>query len=149
MKTKSVIIEFIVNLYTSLFIYTALSKLKEYDISREQMATMPLVGPISGTVTWLLPISEIILAALIFWPKTRIKGLYLGTSLMAGFTLYVWYLMKFHSGSPCTCGGLLQSLSWPQHLLFNAVFVILGVTAILLEYKIHKPSSKSRIALHQ
>ncbi|RXK81749.1 MauE/DoxX family redox-associated membrane protein [Filimonas effusa] len=142
MKLKKVIVELIVILYASLFIYTAISKLMDYDLSREQLATMPLVGPISGVVVWLLPVSEILLALLIFWPQSRLKGLYLGTSLMLTFTLYVAYLMKFHNSTPCTCGGFLQSLSWPQHLLFNTGFVLIGCIAIFLE---HKSKERSKI----
>ncbi|CAL1517417.1 MauE/DoxX family redox-associated membrane protein [Chitinophaga sp. MM2321] len=118
-------------LYICLLLYTAISKLMQYDLTREQMAVMPVISPFSGIVTWLLPVSEIIIALVVFVPRTRRIGLYLSTGLMIGFTMYVAYMMKFFSHLPCTCGGFLQNLTWPQHLLFNLFFVLIGVIAIL------------------
>jgi uncharacterized membrane protein YphA (DoxX/SURF4 family) len=127
---KNTASELIALLYVCLFLYTAISKLTTYEITREQMSIMPLVAPMSGIITWLLPVVEIILSLVIFFPRTRRMSLYAGTALMLAFTVYVAYMMKYYSHLPCTCGGILQALSWPQHLLFNGVFVLLGILAI-------------------
>jgi uncharacterized membrane protein YphA (DoxX/SURF4 family) len=145
MKLRNIIVEIVALLYVCLLLYTGLAKLMDYDLSREQMAVMPLVGPFSGIATWLLPISEIILAVIIFIPTTRIKGLYVGTLLMLAFTIYVAYLMNYHSHLPCTCGGFLKQLSWQQHLLFNGTFTLLGGLAIYLTKSSFKSAKQTKL----
>lgn len=143
MKFRNAFIEIVALLYVCLMLYTGISKLMAHEMTREQMAVMPLIGPVSGIVTWLLPLSEIVLAIALFIPATRMKGLYIGTGLMLIFTIYVAYIMQFHSHLPCTCGGLLQELTWSQHLIFNGAFVLLGALAILLGRKPIKAAEKS------
>lgn len=132
---KSIIADLIALLYVCLFLYTSISKLQVHELDREQMAAMPLVGPYAGFASIALPIVEIVLALLIFIPKTRQLGLYLGTALMGAFTVYVAYLMKYNAELPCTCGGFLSAMSWPAHLIFNLVFVIMGIVALVLYRK--------------
>jgi hypothetical protein len=127
---KSTIVEIIVILYMSMFLYTALSKWTDFTMTREQMALMPLITPIAHIVVWLLPASEIAITLLIFFYQTRKTGLYSATILMVLFTLYIVYMMLFYPKLPCSCGGFLTELSWPGHLIFNGVFIILGILAI-------------------
>jgi uncharacterized membrane protein YphA (DoxX/SURF4 family) len=138
---RKTLTEIFVFLYVCLFLYTGIGKLLNYEMSREQMAVMPLVGGISGFVTWFLPVFEIILSIMIFIPMTRKVGMTLGTLLMAAFTIYVAYIMKYNSHLPCTCGGFLQELSWPQHLAFNGAFVIFGI----LSLRFSRPKEKTKI----
>jgi hypothetical protein len=142
---KTTIIEIIAFLYTCLFLYTGIAKLTNYELSIEQNAIMPIVAPYTEIVSWLLPVTEIILAIVIFIPKTKMIGLYAGTGLMITFTGYVVYIMNYNSKLPCTCGGFLRELSWPQHLVFNSIFVVLGLIAILLSRKIAGPSQQSHL----
>jgi hypothetical protein len=79
-----------------------------------------------------LPSLEIILAIFLFLPKTKVKALYIATALMFAFTTYVIYLILFHPTLPCTCGGFLKELSWPQHLIFNSIFLCIGLLALFL-----------------
>lgn len=118
-------------MFVSLFLYTGISKLTVLEISREQMAIMPLVGQFSGLISWSLPTFEIILSIIVFIPATRRIGIYVCTALMFAFSLYVIYIMKNYTHLPCTCGGFLQALSWPQHLVFNITFFILGIIFII------------------
>jgi hypothetical protein len=132
---RTIIIEITAFFYTCLFLYTGIAKLMSYDLSIEQNEVMPIVGPYAHIVSWLLPVIEIMLAIVIFIPKTKVVGLRAGTGLMILFTGYVIYIMNFDSKLPCTCGGFLQKLSWPQHLVFNSVFVVAGIFSILLSRK--------------
>jgi hypothetical protein len=119
-------------------LYTAISKLADYNLSREQMAMMPLMTPIAHIIAWALPVAEIIVAILIFIPKTRIKGLYAVTGLMIFFSVYIVYMMTNYEHLPCSCGGILQALSWKGHLIFNGVYILMGVVAIVLYRKSRK-----------
>lgn len=128
----NIIAEAITILYISLMLYTAASKLADYNLSREQMAMMPLMTPFAHVFAWLLPVIEIVIAALIFAPITRVKGLYIVTVLMTLFTIYIIYMMTYYEHLPCSCGGLLQSLSWKEHLIFNSAYIVLGLIGIVL-----------------
>jgi len=135
-KKKILLISEVISLlYVSLFLYTALSKLRTYTETREQLSLMPLMDGISDLMSWLLPVFEIIVGMLIFIPTTRKKGLYLGIGIMIMFTLYVAYLLVYHPHLPCTCGGFLQNLTWPEHLVFNIGFIALGLVALVLYRK--------------
>jgi len=84
-------------------------------------------------VAWGLPIVELVVVVLLFIPKTRMKGIIASLALMLAFTIYLVYMLSFTTKLPCTCGGMLQKLSWPQHLVFNIVFILLAITALILE----------------
>ncbi|WP_407635810.1 MauE/DoxX family redox-associated membrane protein [Solitalea canadensis] len=36
---------------------------------------------------------------------------------------------------PCSCGGLLSSLSWNEHIAFNIFFIVLIILALYLREK--------------
>jgi hypothetical protein len=127
---KSTLIEIIVILYMSMFLYTAFSKWSDYTMTREQTALMPLMTPIAHIVVWLLPLTEIVITMLIFLSHTRKIGLYAATILMSLFTIYIIYMMLFYPHLPCSCGGFLTELSWPGHIVFNSTFIVLGILAI-------------------
>jgi len=136
---RSVIIETISVLYISMFIYTALSKWSDYDMTREQMALMPLLTPVAHIIVWLLPSTEIAISLLLFFNRTRKIGLYAAATLMVLFTLYIAYMMMYYPTLPCSCGGFLNALSWTGHLIFNTVYIVLGVIALVLLKK-ERPS---------
>jgi uncharacterized membrane protein YphA (DoxX/SURF4 family) len=140
---RKVIAEIIALLYVCLMLYTALNKLRDYDLSREQMAMMPLLTPIAAVVAWLLPITEIVIAVMLFFPTTRITGLKVVTALMVFFCLYITYMMLYHKELPCSCGGFLEILSWPQHLIFNGIFIALGLMA--LKFSRNKQTSRMEL----
>ncbi len=129
MQTRKTIVEIISILYASLLVYTGIHKLMDYELNREQLSVMPLVASFADVFAWLLPLIEFVIAVVIFIPKSRTAGLFFGMILMVAFTGYVIVLMTGPGELPCTCGGFLKSLSWPQHLAFNLVFVILGILA--------------------
>jgi hypothetical protein len=49
------------------------------------------------------------------------------------FTTYIVIILNFSSFVPCSCGGILEKLGWTAHLIFNVVFIVLGIAAILLK----------------
>ncbi|OMP80131.1 MauE/DoxX family redox-associated membrane protein [[Flexibacter] sp. ATCC 35208] len=128
---RSLLIDVAAVLYMSLFIYAALSKLSKFELGREQLTLMPLIGSQAMLLAWLVPATEIAISILIFLPQTRKIGFYAATLLMVSFTVYIIYIIRKAQSLPCTCGGLLEMLSWPQHLFFNIAFILLGVTALI------------------
>src|SRR5882757_5894286 len=135
---RSTIIEVISILFMILFLYTGISKLIEYSVFREQIAESPILAPLASFIAWSLPLIEFSVVVLLFVAKWRMKGLYASLILMILFTGYVIALVSFSDRLPCSCGGVLEQLSWRQHIVFNSVFTGLALWAILLHRKSNK-----------
>jgi hypothetical protein len=130
---KNTIIEIIAIWFVILFLYTSISKLMDYSVFREQIAQSPILKPFAAWIGWMLPLGEFIVALLLFIPRTRSKGLYAATALMIFFTLYIGAILLLDDHVPCSCGGIIELLSWKGHLIFNGVCIGLAVTAIFLQ----------------
>ncbi len=72
-------------------------------------------------------------------PKYKIIGFYAALGLMIAFTGYIIAITQFSQYIPCSCGGILEKLGWTEHLIFNIVFDLLAIVAILLSAKSPKP----------
>lgn len=140
---KSTIVEIIAVLYISMFVYTAISKWMDFTLSREQMALMPLMSGVAHIVIWLLPLTELVIAVLMYFSRTRKLGFNAATILMTLFTLYIIYMMLFYPNLPCSCGGFLDALSWTGHIVFNGVYIVLGLVALRLLKNGSTPSGKA------
>ena len=133
-KYNGIIIEIISVLFIVLFVYAGLTKLMEGDRFFNNLNNSPIL-PSDTTayiLSWGIPILEIVVASFVAWPRTRLKGLYGALGLMILFTLYVAGIVFFSPYTPCSCGGVITLLSWPQHLVFNVSLVILALAAIRL-----------------
>lgn len=120
------------------FAYTAISKLADFETFRGQMKAQPLPGWISTLVVWTLPAIELITGILLILSRTRLIGLYISLSLMSIFTGYVALALAGAFGSiPCSCGGIIESLSWEAHLAVNLIFTVLSLAGTVL-YRNHK-----------
>jgi hypothetical protein len=129
-------------LFILLFSYAAASKLLDAGRFRSQLYLQPFPHSFANLLVYLLPAGEIILALLLCFSRTRFAGLLLSTILMGLFTGYISYLLLYYHGQlPCSCGGILEHLSWTAHLAFNWAFVLAGVTGIGL----HLADSKKQL----
>lgn len=135
---RAIVVEIIAMLFVVLFLYTAISKIIDYGIFKEQLAESPVLKPVAPVVAIGLPILEFVLSAMLIVPKWRLKGFYASTALMIAFTLYIIALMLWADHLPCSCGGVLAQLSWGEHIVFNSAFIVLGIAGILLERKIRR-----------
>jgi hypothetical protein len=77
----------------------------------------------------------LIIAALLVVPAFRLAGLYAFFSLMSLFTIYIAVMLLSGSDIPCSCGGVLEEMSWGTHIVFNCVFVALSAWGIYLQRK--------------
>jgi putative oxidoreductase len=126
--TLTTVIEIISALFILLFVYTALSKLSEQGKFKWALGESILLSNYAGTIAWALPTVELLVALLLFIPRTRLWGLYASTVLMVIFTIYLGYMIAFDPKLPCSCGGVLQNMTWKQHLIFNVFFTLLAGT---------------------
>lgn len=121
-----------------LFLYTGISKLMDYTVFKEQIAESPILAPVAPFIAWSLPLVEFAVAVALFIPAWRLWGLYASFVLMLLFTGYIAAILSFSEELPCSCGGILQEMSWQQHLVFNITFTILAIVSAILEKKRRK-----------
>jgi len=129
---KETIVEGIAYIFVTLFLYTAGSKLMDYAVVKEQIALAPLFAPAAGIIIILVPLVEILTAIALFFPRTRVIGLWTSVILMLSFTGYVIYIINYDDQLPCSCGGVLEVLSWPGHLILNGCLFLLLIEALYL-----------------
>jgi uncharacterized membrane protein YphA (DoxX/SURF4 family) len=132
---KEMIIEIICFLFIVLFVYAATMKLMDVEKFRVQIGQSPLLTAFAPVVAWVIPLSEIVIAGMLAFHRTRMVGLYAAFSLMVMFTAYIIAILNFSQYIPCSCGGVLEKLGWTEHLIFNIGFVLLGIVGIILHSK--------------
>ncbi|EMR00915.1 MauE/DoxX family redox-associated membrane protein [Cesiribacter andamanensis] len=116
-----------------LFAYTALSKLLAPEVFREALLNQPLPEGLSLSLVWAIPLAELLAVGLLLYAPWRKWGFVLSGGLMLLFTGYVSLVVLGYLGErPCSCGGILERLSWEQHLLVNLLFYTLSLWGGLL-----------------
>ena len=128
---KIIFIEIVCLLYILLFVYAACSKVLDFQNFQVQLGQSPLLTAFAGWISVLVPSIELLICILLMIPKSRLAGLFLSYGLMILFSAYIFIILHYSSYVPCSCGGVLEKLNWNQHLLFNLIFVLLAVVAIL------------------
>src|SRR5215831_10238271 len=130
---KKVITEIISSLLVLLFLYASLSKFFDFRHFIGQMNNQPFPNWMTPYLVWSIPSLEIAITVALIFEKTRTPGLYASLILMAAFTIYtVAILLRFFGRIPCSCGGVIEKLTWQQHLALNLFFVAISFVAILL-----------------
>lgn len=119
-------------IFVSLFSYTAYSKLTAHQAFLNGLSHVELIGPYATYISWAVPVSEILTAVLLIIPKTNRQGLYAFLILMGTFTIYIISVLAWAKVLPCSCGGVIEKLTWSQHVWFNLVFIALGIYALWL-----------------
>jgi uncharacterized membrane protein YphA (DoxX/SURF4 family) len=134
-RFKSIFIEVVCLLYVLLFVYAAVSKLLDFENFQVQLGQSPLLSAFASWISWVVPFIELAVALVLMFPKWRSLGLLAGLSLMTMFTAYIFIVLHYSSFVPCSCGGILEKMTWNTHLIFNVVFVLLAILAIVLQNK--------------
>lgn len=131
MRNKKLVIEIAVLLLVILFLYTGLSKFMDFKGFTHDLNNQPFPNNFTPFLRWLIPITEIALVATLLFEKTRTIGLYASLVLMSLFTIYTaLVLLHVFEFVPCSCGGVIKHLTWPQHLIFNLFFAVITYVAI-------------------
>lgn len=134
-KRKSTLVDIICYLFVLLFLYAATSKLIEYDKFQLQISKSPIITDYAHILVWMVPALEIIISIMLLVERTKMLGLYAAFGLMLMFTVYIYAILNYSDSIPCSCGGVLQKMTWDQHLIFNIIFVILGIIGVILHTK--------------
>lgn len=139
-KCKLIIVKFTSYFFILLFCYAAISKLSDFDNFQLQISASPLLNGSSQFLPYMIIIVEFLIAGLLCYRKTRTTGLIGSFVLMSIFTWYIALLLSTSKNLPCSCGGILEKMSWHQHLYFNMGCVILIVIALGLNLKYSRPA---------
>lgn len=119
-------------LYCVLFTYAAVSKLLDFNNFQVQLGQSPILGSYAGILSYGVPIVELAIVIALAVPGSRVFGLYCSLVLMVLFTTYIYIILHYAVFVPCSCGGILEKLGWQEHLVFNIVFVLIALGAILV-----------------
>lgn len=135
---KSIILRIICLLYVLLFVYVSISKLLDFENFQVQLGQSPLLSAFAFWVSWLVPIMELLIAFLLLISRFRQIGLIAALSLMSMFTAYIFIILHYSSFVPCSCGGVLEKMSWNVHLVFNLFFILLTIIGIVIQDELKK-----------
>ncbi len=110
-----------------LFIYTGLSKLLNIQGTYLQLQQIFFIKSIAGPLSIALPVLEILAGLALVFTRLEKLGWWLSTILMLAFTIYITAVLFMDPKlRPCTCGGVISSMSWREHLVFNIIFLALA-----------------------
>ncbi|HUB59485.1 MAG TPA: MauE/DoxX family redox-associated membrane protein [Puia sp.] len=120
-------------LLITLFSYTAINKLFGLTRFRFQLSLFPWLRvhplPIALTIIG----AEIGIVVLLMTPRRILIGFIAALILLSLFTTYLLIMLLTTSNLPCTCGGVLEQLSWPQHLVLNLLFMGIAILGLVSE----------------
>jgi len=119
-------------LFIVLFVYSATSKLLDFEQFKIQLGQSPIITAYADWVAWGIPLIEYVITGLFLVPRSISLAFYASFSLMTMFTTYILLILNFSDYIPCSCGGVLEDLGWAEHIVFNVGFII--IAAIALSY---------------
>ena len=141
MKTKKTgITTFISIFFILLFCYAAISKIMDFEKFQIQIKDSPLLGSFSEILPVSIIVIELVLVGLLCYQKTRNTGLLGSFILMLFFTGYIAHMLLTSENLPCSCGGILEKMSWTQHLYFNIGCAVLAAIALGINIRNSRPA---------
>jgi uncharacterized membrane protein YphA (DoxX/SURF4 family) len=141
MKHLKKIIPFAVSIFfVILFCYAAISKVLDFENFQVQISASPLLNRSLQFLAYTIIIVEVLIAGLLCYRKTRNIGLIGSFVLMLVFTGYIVLIMNTSDNLPCSCGGILEKMSWHQHLYFNIGCFVLSVIGLGLNLRYSRPA---------
>ncbi len=136
MKNSSYKIASIISYFFAfLFIYTSVSKILDFEKFQVQISQSPILSPYSHFISYGVIITELVIVGLLITSKIMRMGLLAFCGIMSAFTMYIYLILNYTGSVPCSCGGIIESMSWDQHLTFNIACIILAVVAIVITFK--------------
>jgi hypothetical protein len=105
-------------------------------VFQERLERFPIIAPFNGIISVFIPFIELVIAGLFLFPKYILHALYSSFMLLLVFTVYITSVVKFSDSIPCSCGGVLSSLGWTDHILFNVGFMTLAILGIVFHKKL-------------
>ncbi|WP_454879779.1 MauE/DoxX family redox-associated membrane protein [Sphingobacterium detergens] len=111
-----------------LFVYTVLSKLADLNFFQYQLDNQVFSPTVSAALFFLLPLSQILAIVLLYMERYRMIGFIYSFGLLSIFTLYILLIIRdYFDRIPCICGGVITTISWEEHFVFNLFFLGIAI----------------------
>ena len=136
-------IEVTTALLVLLLLYTGSTKLLDHSGFINGIHNNPLLAPYRFILGWIIPLTEVFIGILLILPRFRKTGLISASCLLLLLTIYIGYMLWRSSKLPCTCGGIIEKMTWKQHFWFNIMFTLLSFLSVLLYPKRLEISNRS------
>lgn len=124
-KTKHTVAWIISLFLIFIFVFTAISQLRDQHTFEILLRYSPVLKYASEPLSRLVPIVSLGIATLLLIPSTNRLGLLVSCLFMIAVTIYI-AAMLLNKDRPCSCTAVLSKLTWMQHLLFNVLFLLLS-----------------------
>lgn len=119
-----------------IFSYTGISKLTNVTVFQTDMSKSIFIPELMIVpLSYFVPIAEAFLSIGLLTSRYFKVSLLLSSLLMWLFTIYVAFLYFFSPDIPCSCGGIISSLSWPQHIILNVVLSLILTLSYLIKLR--------------
>ncbi len=119
----------------AVFVYTGFAKLVDINTFQNDLNKSPFIPEILAIpISYGIPIAEIGIGMLLLFNKNI--GFLLSFVLFLSFTVYIYLIMNHSHVIPCSCGGVVASLSWGGHLVLNIIYAVAACFCYLTEPKV-------------
>ena len=132
----------VVPLFMLLWVYAATAKILEFDQFKVQLSQVDFLKPLAEVLVWFIPLVEYGLAGLLLVGQTRWLGFVGSALVMSIFTIYIAGMISFSPELPCSCGGIINIVTWQQHLVFNLFVTALAYWGCYRYHGIKRPNAK-------
>lgn len=133
---KTSIVQVISAAFILLWVYTAGSKLADFQAYKQEMSLQVFSPDFAAVLLYAIPFLEILCAILLLIKKTNKLGLVLSLLLMLVFTGYILLIISgYFPKTPCSCGGVIKAMGWKAHLVFNIFFVSASILSLFMTLK--------------
>ena len=135
-KLQIPIYKFSIYSYACLYMFTGVSKIKNMDSFSKGLHKVPYLEKYASLIGWGIPMLEIIIALMLIVPGLILRfALWISTLLMGIFVLFILWLKNYYPDKMCHCGKVLENMGWHTHLIFNLLWLGLGIYAIYYNKK--------------
>jgi len=110
-----------------LWIYTGLEKLIGFEKSRKAFHNQVFPQEIAEYLTYVVPITELLLGMLLIFNLTRWWGFMGSLLLLSVFSTYIGLIwIGVFPRVPCNCAGILEQIGWAEHLVLNLALIVIS-----------------------
>jgi len=143
---KKIALEGIVSMLILLYLYTGLTQVLSFRFFHGNIFNQPVFQWSKPVLVYLIPGSQLLIAGGLLFERTRKLALWASLGLLTVFTTYiVLIILNALARVPCSCGGVISSFTWPQHLVFNLFFLLINVIALYLRRPTQQGSVQTQL----
>jgi uncharacterized membrane protein YphA (DoxX/SURF4 family) len=132
MKTRQIIVEIICLILVLNFFYEGIHKIAYWSSYSVWLHYAPLLKPVWVPLTYVIPISEIILSIALLFPKYRISALNWSIFMLMVFVLWVISSYLFTHRIFWPYHALWKKPTWMQKILISIGLCWMSLIAFLL-----------------